>query len=464
MTQLDTLAKFGAEFQTKCVVALMTDRDFLEQSLDIINPAFFESEANAWIVEKILWYFETYKELPTASVLAKEIIKMGTDTRVQSLKDHLKDVWKNLDSTDLQYIKDELLNFCKNQAIKNAVLKSADLVQSGRYDEIKVIYDKALHSGMPRDLGHNYAEELTARISHAARNTVATRWNIINHILDGGLGAGELGCVIAPSGGGKSWFLQNLGQYAISQGKTVVHFTVGDLSETYTGLRYDCITTGIEPQKIKDHPVKVQEEISKLPGKLFIKYYPTRSATVNVLRAFINRMTQMGHKPDMVIVDYADLLLNIRKSDSKWEGLEYIYEELRGMLGELQIPGWTASQSQRSALQDEVIEADKIAGAYAKVMVCDVVFSSSRKQADKINNTARIYCIKNRFGPDGGIYPARMNFSTGEMGVFDENSIEGKKIKQEAMGGEQAMKKQLHDKLLDLKSKKNIEPEEIDLG
>jgi hypothetical protein len=453
---IDTLAKFGAEFQTKCIVALMTDREFLEQSLDIVNPAYFESDGDAWIVERIIWYFTTYKELPTMVVLAKEIMKLGEDSRIVYIREHLKNVWKDFEASDIQYVKDELLNFCKNQAIKNAVIQSATLVETGQYDKIKSIYDKALQSGISRDLGHNWAEDLDKRVSHAARNTIATRWNIVNHILDGGLGAGELGCIIAPSGGGKSWFLQNLGQYAISQGKTVVHFTVGDLSETYTGLRYDCISTGIEPQQIKNNIETVRNAIKQIPGKVFIKYYPTRSATVTVLNGFINRMIQMGNKPDLVIVDYADLLLNIRKSDSKWEGLEYVYEELRGMLGELKIPGWTASQSQRSAIQDEIIEADKIAGAYAKVMVSDVVFSSSRKQADKINNTARIYCVKNRFGPDGGIYPAKMNFSTGEMGIYDEKSIEGAKIKALAQGGEMMFKKQLHEKLLDTHEQANV--------
>jgi hypothetical protein len=208
----------------------------------------------------------------------------------------------------------------------------------------------------------------------------------------------------------------------------VVDYTF-ELSENYVGLRYDTIITGIEPAKIKDNVKHVRDEIDKITGELFIKYYPTRSASVTHLMAHINRMTQMGYKPDLVIVDYADLMRSTEKSNARHEELGFIYEELRGMLGELQIPGWTASQSQRSALQDEVVEADKIAGAYSKIFVSDVVMSVSRKLSDKISDTARVHMIKNRFGADGMTFPSVMNLGHGQIEIYDESSVDGMKVK-----------------------------------
>ena len=455
---LDTLQKFGASFQTKSLAVLLKDIRFLEQTYDIIVPHYFESDSNKWIAEKILWYYETFKNLPTLDVFKQEVDKItGNDTLKVSIIAQLKNVYQNVNAEDLDYIKTEFLTFCQNQAVKNAVLKSADLVQKGKYQEIKVIVDRALRAGQERNIGHNWQEDLEARVSKVARNTIPTPWAVINNLIDGGLGPGELGCVIAPSGIGKSWFLRALGAEALRRGLRVVDYTF-ELSENYVGLRYDTIITGIEPAKIKDNVQHVRDEIDKITGELFIKYYPTRSASVTHLMAHINRMTQMGYKPDMVIVDYADLMRSTEKSNARHEELGFIYEELRGMLGELQIPGWTASQSQRSALQDEVVEADKIAGAYSKIFVSDVVMSVSRKLSDKISDTARVHMIKNRFGADGMTFPAVMNLGHGQIEIYDESSVDGMKVKNQMANGNGKIQDMLKKRLLDIgKTNKALE-------
>ncbi len=447
---LDTLQKFGSSFQTKSLAVLLKDIRFLEQTYDIIVPHYFESDANKWIAEKILWYYETFKNLPTLDVFKQEVDKIqNNDTLRVTIIAQLKNVYQNVNAADLDYIKTEFLTFCQNQAVKNAVLKSADLVQKGKYGEIKVLVDRALRAGSERNIGHNWQEDLEARVSKLARNTIPTPWACINELIDGGLGPGELGCVIAPSGIGKSWFLRAIGAEALRRGLRVVDYTF-ELSENYVGLRYDTIITGIEPSKIKDNVEHVREEIDKITGELFIKYYPTRSATCTHLMAHINRMTQMGYKPDLVIVDYADLMRSGEKSNARHEELGFIYEELRGMLGELQIPGWTASQSQRSALQDEVVEADKIAGAYSKIFVSDVVMSVSRKLSDKISDTARVHMIKNRFGADGMTFPSIMNLGLGQIEIYNEASVDGIRIKNQMANGNGKIQDMLKKRLLDI--------------
>ena len=82
-----------------------------------------------------------------------------------------------------------------------------------------------------------------------------------------------------------------------------------------------------------------------------------------------------------------------------------------------------------SALNDDVIEADKIAESYSKVMVADFVVSLSRKTADKISGTGRWHIIKNRFGPDGLTFPSKMNMSTAKIEIYSENTVLGKEAK-----------------------------------
>jgi len=448
---LDTLQKFGTTFQTKAISCLLNSREFLDQSYDIVVPHYFESDANKWIVEKILWYFIEYKKAPTPEVFKQEVDKLTPEQSVLrvSIIEQLKHVYKNTKSEDLAYVQNEFLTFCKNQAIKNAVLRSADMLKRGKYDDIKVMVDRALRSGQERNIGHVWAEDIESRVTKLARDVIPTPWPCINELIDGGLGAGELGCIIAPSGIGKSWLLRAIGAEALRRGKRVVDYTF-ELSETYVGLRYDTIITGIEPSHIKNNVQAVKNQIDQIDGELFIKYFPTRSASVNHLMAHINRMTQLGYPPDLVIVDYADLMRSTEKSNARHEELGFIYEELRGMLGELKIPGWTASQSQRSALQDDVVEADKIAGAYAKIFVSDFVISASRKLADKVSNTGRVHVIKNRFGADGMTFPANMDLTHGQIEIYDEKSSDGMLIKNRMQNGQGVVKQLLQKKLLDI--------------
>jgi replicative DNA helicase len=450
MTEIiDTLSKFGRTFQSKCIVALLTDRSFTEQSFDVVDSKYFESEADRWIVQKIFWYFKEYRALPSKEVFKKEIEKIPVDSGLRSgIIQELTTIYKISDDDDLKYIKDEFLTFCKNQALKNAVLKSADLLTTGHYDQIKVLIDKAMHAGAERNVGHHWNVDLERRLSKMARNVVPTPWECINNITDGGLGAGELGCFIAPSGIGKSWLLAACGAHAIRLGKKVAHYTF-ELQEDYLGLRYDTIFTGIEPNKVRDHPNIIRDKMADISGQLFIKYYPTRSSTANTLMAHIQRLTNLGNAPDLVLIDYADLMRSTGTASARHEELGFIHEEIRGMLGELKIPGWTASQSQRSALQDDIVEADKIAGSYAKIMADDLVISASRKMADKMTNTARIHVIKNRFGPDGMTFPAHMDLARGILNIFDENSPQGILTKQQMQSGEGVVKALLAKKFID---------------
>jgi len=209
----------------------------------------------------------------------------------------------------------------------------------------------------------------------------------------------------------------------VKKGMNVIYYTL-ELSETYVGARFDSYYTGIPSQDLKFHQEEAEDAIRKLKGKLVIKQYPTKTATVNTLSAHIDKCVMQGFKPDVVIVDYADLLRDTGQKGAVRNDimLGNIYEDLRGLAGTYQIPLYTASQANRSALEEDIIEADKIAEAYSKVMVADFVVSLSRKVSDKISGTGRWHVIKNRFGPDGLTFPSKMNMAVSKIEIFAENT------------------------------------------
>jgi len=161
-------------------------------------------------------------------------------------------------------------------------------------------------------------------------------------------------------------------------------------------------------------------------------------------------MISIGNKPDLIIVDYADLLLSYsNKVDSTYAEQGGVYIDLRGLSGELGIPVWTASQTNRTAIDSEVIEADKIADSYAKVMNADFIMSWSRKSKDKLNNTARAHVMKNRFGMDGITFPCKMDTNKGIIEVYEGNSSDGIMATKESKDGSLMEKKLLHKKYVE---------------
>ena len=441
----DKLSNFGHGFQVKIVSSLLTDKAFLQQVADILLPDFFESEANQWIVETIVKYFNEYTCAPTLDVFKIKMNDIDRDVLKTSIVETLKDSYRYLESNDLEFVKLETVDFCRNQCIKRAILDSVELLRKGQYDEIKSAIDAAMKAGADKEVGHEYNESTAARYMDNVRSCIPTPWPVINDLADGGFGKGELVVFVAPAGIGKSWGLINVGAHAIKAGLNVVHYTL-ELNDAYVGQRYDAVLTGIAAQNLKYNIDEVTSAVEKLKGNLVIKYYPTKTASCSTIRAHIEKMILIGKKPDLLIVDYADLLRGAVARKEMRHELESIYEDLRGVAGEYEVPLFTASQANRSALEDEVIEAGKISESYSKVMIADFVLSLSRKVTDKIAGTGRFHIIKNRFGPDGITFPSKMNMSNGQIHIYEETSVQGKDTNKQMQSGEELLRKSLLQK------------------
>ena len=444
----DTLTQFGTSFQSKIIASLMVDVKFIQTISDILSSKMFDSDSNKWLVKCIKDYYYEYKKQPTLEVIKYKKDEIDNDVLKAGVVEKLRDVWRNVESSDLEFVQKQTLDFCRNQSLKSAILESVDLLENKDYDGIKSIIDEAMKAGTSRDLGHDYITSLETRLEESARSTVKTPWDVIDDIMDGGLGEGELGVIVAPAGIGKSWTLQAIGAGALRENKTVVHYTL-ELNENYVGLRYDSIFSGVTTANIKYHKEEVKKKIEKLPGRLLIKYFPTKAATVQTLGAHLKQIELSGTKPDIVLVDYADILMPTGNFRERRHAIGNIYEDLRGLAGELELPIWTASQANRSALEEDVIGADKVAEDYSKVMTADFVMSMSRKVEDKIANTGRFHVIKNRFGVDGMTYPSTINTNIGQVQIFEGSSQFGKDAQSKMNNSDEFLRKELANKYKD---------------
>ena len=419
---LNSINQYGHEFQIKVLSSLLTHKEFLVNIHDIISDEYFENPAQKWAIKEVLRYYDKYHTTPSLDILKVELLKVDNEVLQLSIKEQLKLAYVTSDD-DLEYVQEEFTNFCKNQQLKKALMSSVDLLKAGDFDGIRFIVDNALKAGQDKNIGHEYVKDIESRYRENSRETVPTPWPKINQLLQGGLGNGDFGLIFGNPGGGKSWSLVAIGGHAVRLGYNVLHYTL-ELGEEYVGKRYDAFFTKIPVNKVDSHRDKIEELIPQLPGQLIIKEYPTGRASVSTIESHIAKSTSMGVKPDLVIIDYVDLLSSRKTNRERKDEIDDIYTSTKGLARQLNIPIWSVSQVNRAGAQDKVIQGDKAAGSYDKIMITDFCMSLSRKKEDKVNNTGRFHLMKNRYGMDGITFGLEADTSTGHFTVKDEY-IEG---------------------------------------
>jgi len=419
---LSELDKYGPQFQVKVLSSLLNHKEFLTNVHDILDESHFTNQAHKWIVSNILSYYSKYHTTPTPEVLKSEYEKVTNDVLKVSIKEQLREAYKIAD-TDSEYIESEFSAFCKNQQLKKALLNSVDLLQAQDYDSIRAIIDSALKAGADKNLGHEYVKDIEARYRNEQRITVPTPWDEFNELLQGGLGNGDFGLMFGGPGAGKSWSLVALAGHAVKMGFNVVYYTL-ELGEDYVGRRFDAYFTQIPANEITFHKDKVEAVMTKIPGNLIIKGFSPGKASISSIESHIQKCTDLGTKPDLIVIDYVDLLRSKRVSRERKEEIDDIYTSTKGLARELNIPVWSASQVNRQGAQDEVIEGHKAAGSYDKMMITDFAASISRRAKDKQIGIGRFHIMKNRYGMDGLTYGANINIAIGSFQLVDENELE----------------------------------------
>ena len=382
MNNTDTFESYGIGFQNCVLQGVLIDRDFFEKSFETLKDEFFTSDSHKLIWTEIRKLYNKYNTPPTYETLKVEIASMPDNQLKEDTIEVLLDIETKVNKQEIEYAKDKSLEFCKNQSMKQAILTSVDLLREGKYEEIQSVIEHSLKITTEQDLGQDYFDSFESRRKVHTRQTVPTGFSLLDAeaVLDGGLGSGELGVVMAPTGGGKSFFLVNLGFGALDAGKNVIHYSM-ELSETHVGNRYDSRITGIPTKELRSKMVEAENKLARfMGGQLFIKEYPPKVATINTIKFHVGRLLSSGFSPDLLIIDYGDLMKSRRGYEQKRFELESIFEDLRALSMELKLPIWTATQSNREGFNEDVITIDKVGEAINKAHVVDFFGTFSQRK------------------------------------------------------------------------------------
>ena len=412
---LKSLQQYGKGFQLKVLGSLLTDKKFLLNVRDLLKIEYFDADSHKWIIEQLVTYFDKYHNTVTMDVLKVELQKVENEVLQVALKEELRHSYE-ASQDDLDYVQEEFTSFCKNQEMKNAILNSADLLKQGDFDGIRGLVETAMKAGIDKHIGHEYNKDIEARYRKDYRTPVPSPWPILNDALQGGFGPGDLGIVFGNPGGGKSWCMVAIAAHAVKMGKKVIYYTL-ELGEDYVGKRFDCYFTGYNIDEINKKRKEVQAVIDGLKGQLIVKEYPPKGASINTIKAHIQKCIDMEHKPDLVVIDYVDYLKAPSKGRfaERKDEIDDVFIATKGLAKDMKIPILTPSQVNRMGAKDSIIEGDKAAGSYDKMMVADICLSLSRQKEDKVLGTGRVHVMKNRYGMDGMTYNVTMDTNNGHI-------------------------------------------------
>jgi replicative DNA helicase len=421
--------EFRENIQRGILYLLKSDKDFYLQIVNLVKPQYFEFPIHGRIFSVVRDHYEKYKKLPTDDFIEQKI--RDTKSSKESLHDYTDEIQyvNRLDTSALDgsdYYLDLIENFAQREAMKDAIKQSLILIKEDRMEETETLVRKALTVSRTVDIGQQYFTSIKDRWdrTHNAeeRDKYKTLLPTLNHSLEGGLGEKELAMVIAPPGVGKSLWLVNQAVQSMIEGRKVLYVSL-EMSEDKIAQRFDSVMTLIPQAQLKDSAaqLKVNERLSifrtNFPNsQLMIKEFPCGTATVNTLRALLVQLRNYEEFiPDVIIVDYLELLRPTREGQHEYQAQQRIAEEMRGLATEMKVLVWTATQTNRMGRSVKVITDSELGDSYGKIRTCDFALSLNQNEEEFDNGTMRAYVVKSRNGRPRFTVPMKIDYNVLRM-------------------------------------------------
>ena len=330
---------------------------------------------------------------------------------------------------------DEFEGFTRQKELERAILKAADLLEKGDYDPVEKLIKDAVQISLTKDMGTDYFADPRARLMRIKDNNgqVSTGWNNLDKLLYGGFNRGELNIFAGGSGSGKSLFMQNIAVNWVLLGLNGVYITL-ELSEELTSMRIDSMLANISSKDIFKEIDAVEMKIhmiGKKAGDLQIKYMPAQS-NVNDIRAYLKELQiKSGKKLDFIMLDYMDLLMPVSAKVSPSDLFvkdKYVAEEVRNLAKELQMLLVTASQLNRSAVEEIEFDHSHISGGISKINTADNLFGIFTSRAMREHGRYQLQLMKTRSSSGVG-QKVELEFDIDTLRIRDapDDDAQGKK-------------------------------------
>ena len=340
-------------FETILLFNSLTDQEYLSSIIGYVDSSIFTDKNIGKIMGRIVEFFTERGSIPSISEIKARLTS-------EEDKKALADVKPKLSQLEGSFNKEELIQnteqFLKERYVYKTILNVADKFsdQSFKLEEVLVDFEKAYNISLKENLGHWYFEDVDKHVKDLTTtyNPIPTGWKFLDDRLEGGLFPKTLTVFAGQVNVGKSIVLGNIATNMLLAEKNVLLITL-EMSEFMYSKRISSQLTQIPHNDLKTFTNELQEQVrhikKNINSKLVVKEYPPKSVTVRHIDSFITKLKHKGFVPDIVVIDYVNLIHPIAKNLNSYESVKEICEHLRGLAFKYDIPIVSATQLNRGS-------------------------------------------------------------------------------------------------------------------
>jgi replicative DNA helicase len=401
----------GFSFQQSLIKAIVEDRKYGETIIDVIDSKYFDNNSFRYIMENVKELYKAHDKIPTYETIAQKL-KLEGGSKENSNNQHIDtlEILSKMEA-DYEFVKQTALNFCKQQNLKKELKLVQNIIDNGKFEEynkIEEIIQKAMQVGLDGDEATDVFQDIDAALEKDYRLPIPTGIVGIDNLLKGGLGRGELGIVLAPTGTGKTTLLTKFANTAYNEGHNVVQIffedNAGDIKRKHYTI-WSGISSDEQPENVEAVKAAVKGAEDRSKGAIKLLKLPSDGVTISEIKNKLRKMISDGFKVDMLLIDYVDCISPERATNGEeWKGEGSIMRQLESMTGEFEIAVWTATQGNRESISSEVVTGDQMGGSIKKAQIAHVILSIGKTLEQKEHNLATLTLLKSRIGKDGIIF------------------------------------------------------------
>lgn len=422
----------GFSFQQSLIKAIIEDKKYGETIIDVLESKFFDNNSFRFIMENVKELYKNYNRIPDYNTLAQKIMAEGGNKNSSQVHVHtLEAIQTNEDQ--IEYVKDTALNFCKQQNLKRELKTVNSIIESGAfeaYNKIEEIIQKALQVGISNEEAVDVFYDIEGALEKDFRHPIPTGIVGIDNLLKGGLGIGELGVVLAPTGTGKTTLLTKFANTAYNLDYNVVQIFFEDNPGNIKRKHYT-IWSEIAPDDQPDNKELVtrlvEEAQARSKGSIKLMKLASDSVTISEIKNKIRKMNSEGNKVDLLIIDYVDCISSDKSTNGEeWKGEGSVMRSLESMTSEFNMAVWTATQGNRESISSEVVTGDQMGGSIKKAQIAHVILSIGKTLEQKEHNLATLTLLKSRIGKDGVVFQnCKFNNELLQIDTESQNTLLG---------------------------------------
>ena len=413
------LKKIDLDFYENVVIYnCLTDSHYLGSVVDFLDPTLFKNKDIRSVVQIITKFYHDRAVAPSITEIKAYLID-------DELKAGFKKVVEGFADIDRKFNKQELTqnteSFFKERAVYNTLLAAAEKLDSQKLDtaELLASVEKAVSVNLTTEKGLEVFEDVDRLIDDLNRvePVINTGWDWLNNKIGGGFqeNGRSLYVFVGETNVGKSIFLGNIASNVALQNRTVLIISL-EMPEMMYAKRLASSITKIplsnlstDSQTLKTLIKETKEKNKK--ASILIKEFPPSTLTPANLQSFVKKIQQSNINPDLIVLDYINIM-HSPVGNNSYEKVKYLAEKVRALSYMFNCPIVTASQINRSGYETKEPGLSTVSESMALPATADCVFNIWQSDEDKEVGIINLGIIKNRFGPNFGATPLKIDYHT----------------------------------------------------